>query len=173
MKKKIAVMEEKNLILREITKEDIEQIRLWRNREEVRTRFIHDDLITESQQETWYRSYQNKDNDIMWMAIEKSNKKPVGTVSLYDIDRVGKTAEVGRVIVAPEHRRKGLGKRLMESALDYAFIEIGLHMVCLSVFYDNIVPMKIYLDLGFIPYDAVAHKGRYLIFLRKTNPESR
>lgn len=166
MKPQDTVIREGDILLRPITEEDIEAIRLWRNREEVRSQFVYDQIISREAQEQWYRSYLDKEDDIVWMAVDAASGEKLGTVSLYDIDAEMHGAEVGRLIVPKENRRRGLGKLLLALAIRYAFEKLGSRTIRLSIFYDNLASMKINLALGFIPCDAVEYGGRYLIQLK-------
>lgn len=59
--------------------------------------------------------------------------------------------------VAPEFRGKGIGRRLMSSALERAASFSGLEQVLLAVVTTNDAARRLYLSLGFEPY-AVERK---------------
>lgn len=153
-------------LIRPIEREDIEQLRLWRNQIEIRSQFIDDRQITEEQQRQWYELYLGKEDDIVWIARELSSNQPVGSVSLYDIDYQNKTAEVGRLMVAKESRGRGLGRLLMQHGVQEAFA-LGIQQVYLEIFHDNTVSLQINLSIGFVPCGVREAKGKYLIQLQK------
>jgi RimJ/RimL family protein N-acetyltransferase len=80
----------------------------------------------------------------------------VGIVSLFRFPRT-KTkhrAIVGGMYVAPEARRLGAGKALMQALMTHAHTVEGLEEVVLAVTVGNEVARKLYLDAGFVPYSV-------------------
>lgn len=61
-------------------------------------------------------------------------------------------ARVWGVYVKPSHRRKGIGRALMEELLRRARFQPGLEQVTLSVTTAQAAARTLYLDLGFIAY---------------------
>lgn len=57
----------------------------------------------------------------------------------------------GFVIIAPELRRSGNGKKMLELALEYAKINLKATKVTLGVFENNPKAQKCYESVGFIP----------------------
>lgn len=152
---------------RTITEEDIEQLRLWRNDPEVRSQFIYDKEISPAEQEKWYHDHQQRKDDIIWIAYDKTTGKNIGTVALYQINKQEKTGEIGRLMTAPQNKGQGLGRILMQYAVDRAFSDFDLQTVRLEIFYDNIPSMRINLSLGFVPCGVHEVDGRFLIHLSK------
>lgn len=66
-------------------------------------------------------------------------------------------AEIGIVAVAPEHRKKGLGKRLMEKLEDIA-ISLGAEQTFLEVRVSNQAALALYRGFGF---EIVRKRERY------------
>lgn len=67
------------------------------------------------------------------------------------------TADLTRIAVEPDHRRNGLGRELVEEALNEA-VSRGCDQVMLEVSADNAAAVNLYLDKGF---HEVARRDRY------------
>jgi RimJ/RimL family protein N-acetyltransferase len=73
----------------------------------------------------------------------------VGHVELGSIDHVHRSLRIGRVVVAPHHRGRGIGTALMRAALTVAFEQLQMHRVELSVFDFNRAAIACYERVGF------------------------
>lgn len=154
------------LVFRMIAAGDIQELRLWRNREQVRSQFVYNRPVNEKEQESWYETYQKKDDDIVWIAGEEKTGRKVGSVALYAIDRSRKTAEIGRLILAEGMEGRGFGRMLLREALRIGFDAFELEEIEVKIFYDNLPSMHINLSLGFIPCGVEEIGGRYLIQMK-------
>lgn len=135
-----------DITLCEINKNDIEIIRLWRNKKNIRKCFINNEIISSKQQINWYKNYSFKNNDIMF--IIKYLGKPIGCVALYNINN--KKAEFGRLIIGDDiNRGKGLALRASYMLCKYGFNKLNLEMIYLSVFKNNKKAINLYIKLGF------------------------
>ncbi|MDO5066674.1 MAG: GNAT family N-acetyltransferase [Propionibacteriaceae bacterium] len=66
-------------------------------------------------------------------------------------------AELYRVVVAPQHRRRGLGSELVRRGLTWAGAQ-GMQRVMLEVAHDNDAAIALYRGHGFVP---VAGRANY------------
>lgn len=73
-----------NINLRSITRNDIEKIRIWKNR--YRKFFFHNKLITKEEQTKWFESYLKRENDFIF--IISFGKEDIGCIGFRDIDKV-------------------------------------------------------------------------------------
>lgn len=68
------------------------------------------------------------------------------------------------VFTSPRHRRQGLGRQVVETALQHAF-DNGVHRVHLQVYLPNEPAIVLYKSLGFVEYgvepEAVCLDGKY------------
>src|SRR5579863_6718065 len=99
-----------DIILQTISYDDFIATLEWRNRDENRKQFIYDRIISLEDHQRFYESYQNKQDDYIFL-VTNQNQDKIGMVSLYNIQN--KTAEFGRMLVNPEFT----GKKLMKKAL--------------------------------------------------------
>jgi len=85
------------------------------------------------------------------LTVAESEKQIIGFVNLYDFT-AGNEVFIGNLIISNQHRKKGLGRKLVQHMLAIAFTELKLANVCLSVFNENTVALNLYHSLGFRPY---------------------
>ncbi|RSS82001.1 GNAT family N-acetyltransferase [Streptomyces sp. WAC06614] len=84
----------------------------------------------------------------VWTAVAGPTGAPLGHVSL--LRRAdGSGARLGRVLIAPEARGRGLGEQLLTQVLDRAFGELDLPAVDLGVYTHNTAAVRLYERLGF------------------------
>lgn len=139
------------LVFRPISNTDIETLRLWRNKEENRTKFIYNGIISQEQQINWYESYKSKDNDLMFIVSEESSGILFATASLYNIDYTNLSGEFGRIMIGEDgYKARGIGAKITSVIVNYAFEELNLAIVCLEVFSDNISAIRTYQKAGFV-----------------------
>ncbi len=100
-------------------------------------------------------------NDLIFIAKRVSDSQSVGQVSLYNIDPLTKTAEVGRFISAPNYAGNGYMKNACQILLDMAFNKIGLKNIFLEVFSNNTRAINLYKNLGFSYISTTNDLDRY------------
>jgi len=88
---------------------------------------------------------------IAWTAVTPPATAPVGHIQLVLTDDPARGL-LGRVIIAPAHRGQGLGRQLVEAALDAA-VARGLRVVELKVRAYNEAAIRTYSNLGFRKID--------------------
>ncbi len=59
------------------------------------------------------------------------------------------TLHLGRIIVSPQARGRGLGRVLMQALMGQALQSAGVERLTLRVYRDNVAAMTLYRDLGF------------------------
>ena len=91
-----------------------------------------------------------KDSEsIVFSITDTINDKAIGYVSIKGINRVEGHAEVGIGIMEKEYRGKGYGTEALEQAVDYAFNELGLTLLGLTVITSNQRAIQAYKKVGF------------------------
>lgn len=140
----------KDVCLISLKEEDIQLIRTWRNQDNVRSKFINQDIITEEAQKNWFKKYILKPDDYVFVIIEKCTQKKIGMCALYNFIEDEECAEFGRFIIGDKDSHgKGYGKDALETALRVAFKTLKLKKVHLEVFKDNVPAVSIYEKCGF------------------------
>ncbi len=88
------------------------------------------------------------------------NGVAVGHVEIMAVDYVEKRGVLARVLIGPKnHRGKGLGKSMIQSALNFAFNDLALDNLDLGVFKFNKAAILCYKQLGFEPYITIPNMG--------------
>ena len=88
-------------------------------------------------------------------AIHPSGEKaPVGVISLMNLSEANQSAELSVIVGSPEDRSHGYGAEAIKLIVRYAFEDLGLNRVGLSVFDFNDAAISTYERLGF------EHEGR-------------
>jgi RimJ/RimL family protein N-acetyltransferase len=140
--------------LRLLAREDLAMTLAWRNRDDVRRWFLHSDVLTLAQHESWFETHQAGDDALMFIVEELATRAPVGQVSIYNIDREVGEAEVGRFIAAQNASGKGFIREAIVALLEFAFGELNLSRVFLEVYADNERAIRLYESVGFVRIDA-------------------
>jgi RimJ/RimL family protein N-acetyltransferase len=110
-------------------------------------------------------------------AIDRDSGNVIGHLELGAIDLHNRSTRIGRVLLAPEARGRGLGAALMRAGLAKAFGEMGMHRVDLWVFESNRGAIACYERVGFRHEGVVreafkAGDGEYWSFLLMSLLES-
>jgi RimJ/RimL family protein N-acetyltransferase len=86
---------------------------------------------------------------IVFSITSAINKKAIGYVSIKGINKEEGYAEVGIAIIDKEYRGKRYGTEALKQAVDYAFNELGLTLLGLTVFPSNQRAIQAYERVGF------------------------
>lgn len=138
-----------NIELRPLEKNDIENLRVWRN-DVTQTKYLRKiTYITPEMQMKWYQEYL-RDRDIIVFAIVETVKlkRIVGSLSLYNFR--GRTAEIGKIQIGdPEAHGQGIGSVSFVMAMKLGFEKLRLEKIVASVHQNNIAAYKSYKRIGF------------------------
>lgn len=138
------------LYLQSVAPKDAGLLAKWRFSDQNYDFFYEYIPTTEEQNEKWIESVLNKKNEINLIAYEKESDRPVGMISLIDIDARNQKCEIGRVLIGnAEDRKKGYGKHLIFLVLEYAFLHLNMRKVYLEVFAENDRAVRFYQKSGF------------------------
>ena len=159
-------LESERLILRELRNDDIEQVRVWRNQLEIRTWFLHDDIISMEQQQEWYKRYREKPDDLMVMVEIKDTGTPIGSIALYNTDMERHRSEIGRIMIGNlEYTGKGYAREAMQCIIDAVFTHTPLEEIYLEVKGDNDSAIHLYKRCSFITTGKMFKKGIPLLVM--------
>ena len=151
--------------VRELLKEDIEFLRVLRNKDVNRKNFIYQKEISSEEQQLWFESYSKNTQDHMYSVVRNSDDSLIGFAALYNMKEL--EAEFGRLIVDKDkYNQPGLGKFILKYLINVARDKFHLQKLKLEVFADNIPALKIYEQCGFIEYDRASLDNRILIKMK-------
>lgn len=85
----------------------------------------------------------------------RDEREPIGVISLMNVSEANASADMSIILGPSEERDQGHGADAISTLLDYAFRELDLHRVALSVFEFNEAAIATYEKLGF------RKEGRY------------
>ena len=150
-KRQISPLVSGRVRLRLLEEADLPMTRAWRNQDHIRKWFFNSDLITPERHHAWWRQYQDRDDDFVFIIEETETlKRPVGQVALYNIDWASRRAEYGRLMIGePDAQGQGLARLATSTIVDQALTPWGLEEVYLEVLAANLPALAIYRGCGF------------------------
>ena len=86
---------------------------------------------------------------LIFKAVDSESGEAVGHIELGALDRHNQSLRIGRVLLAPAVRGRGLGGAMMRAALAYAFDVLHVHRAELGVFDVNPRAVACYERVGF------------------------
>jgi UDP-4-amino-4,6-dideoxy-N-acetyl-beta-L-altrosamine N-acetyltransferase len=150
--------------LRRIEREDIPTFVRWFSDPEVREFLLLNRPISMAEEQQWFEE-QLRSRDSEVFAIETTEGVHIGNIGLHDIDWLHRSAEMGIVIGEKQCWSQGYGSDATRVLLRFAFDEMNLHRVQLTVYEDNARAIRAYGKCGFRQEgrlrDAIFRKGRY------------
>ena len=139
----------KNVELRPLYQNDIENLRNWRN-DEKNTKFLRKiPFISSDAQEQWYRKYLANPDEMCFSIYEIHElNRIVGSLSLYNFSNA--QAEFGKILIGDEEAHgKKIGVNSIIALLSIAFFQLDLSRVYLHVFNNNKPAKHVYETVGF------------------------
>lgn len=136
----------KDIRLRLIKFEDTDFVLSLNNNLIIKKSFPRNYDITK-QMHTRFLGDARKNGDYYFIISYKS--MPVGTISIYDINKVHKRAEWGRFIIHPDFQRQGIGTLVLKKIIEYAFNDLDLHRLYCYIMSDNNSTIELYKKIGF------------------------
>lgn len=143
------LIEGTHVILREITKNDTNNIVKWRNNPNVMKNFIFRDKFTPEMHNHWLDTKVASGEVIQYIIIDKETDTEIGSVYFRDIDKKSSSAEYGIFIGEDNYRGKGLGTETASLFINYGFESLKLHRIFLRVIAENKAAFHAYKAAGF------------------------
>jgi len=146
--------ESDRLILRFISESDFEHLKRWSVSPEYLKQWAGPSLTYPLEDEQLVKYLKDANHPglsdrLIFCAIQEATQQVVGHISFSAIDRVNRSARIGRVVVDPEFQGKGIGKRMMQEMLRIGFEGLDLHRLSLGAFDFNTAALKAYEAVGF------------------------
>ena len=147
-------LESERLWFRPPEEADAERVAGWINDPRVR-HFLHRafPLSLEGEREA-IRSRQGQPGGgtpeiVSFLFAPRGEEEPIGSTGLFGFDWPARVAEWG-IVIDPAHWNHGYGREVARRLLRYAFEELGLHRVSLSVTAHNLGGLRAYEAAGFV-----------------------
>jgi RimJ/RimL family protein N-acetyltransferase len=105
--------------------------------------------LSPSAVERMFDSRELSSTDHSFAIHRRGNTAPLGVISLMNVSESNSSADLSIIVGRREHRDRGYGAEAISLILDYAFEELDLNRVALSVFEFNEAAISTYERLGF------------------------
>ena len=106
--------------------------------------------VDETAHREWFDSIRKRPDVVIFGIHELATGRLVGTCQLLAIQPIHRKAELQIRIGDPAARGRGLGREAVELLLDFAFHDLNLHRVELTVLSGNEAALKTYAGAGFV-----------------------
>lgn len=151
--------------LRPIERGDLPAMVAWRNNPRVLRAFFTQSRLTMQDQEVWYEKYCSRQDEKLFV-IETKERKAVGTIGLSKIDRINRSAELGRLMIGDDDEiGNGFALDAVRTVVGFAFSQLNLNRIWLEVFSWNLAAINVYIRCGFrqegIKRQAVLVDGKF------------
>ncbi len=138
--------------LRTIELGDTDNIVKWRNVDSVKKYLYTQDELTAEQHIAYYERCVKSGKCAQFIISVRDDEryKDIGTVFIKNIDHKNHSGEYGIFIGEESARGRGYGKEATKLILRYAFGELKLHRIFLTVMCDNLQAISAYEKSGFV-----------------------
>lgn len=144
---RIKIIGDDNLYLSQLTLEDASLLENWhRDIDIIKNVGAFNDVFGYQDAKQWF--YEGK-HKYFYMIIDAFHNKPIGYCDLYDINRKDKIATLGISIGDKASRNKGYGQKAVHLLVKYAFEELDINNIMLTVKEFNLSAINCYLKVGF------------------------
>ena len=134
------------LYLRPVEPNDALWVCKWRNSDKARAAFFSGDVVVTPDTHMLF-CHERTLHDLVWMACKDDTDQRVGMAAL-TVEPRNRTAQFGRLIVAPEYAGKGFAERIVRLALSFAWDVLHLSACGLVVKSDNHKAIELYERCG-------------------------
>ncbi len=110
--------------------------------------------------------YNKDDGGCFWVAENEHKSKIIGTAAIRSLNQLCSSCELKRLFVSKEYRRLGIGKRLLEVALDFAR-KVGYSKIFLYSSSDLKAARMLYLENGFVDIPRYNDDDRANVFMQR------
>jgi len=147
-------MNEGNLQLRPVTQYDAKMLYDWANDPETRRASFSSDPILWETHTQWLSTILNSDCHHIYIAQDEKGA-PVGQIRF---ETEGTQATLS-IVVAPESRGKGYGKKITQAGSTYLFTNPEIQMIHAYVKLDNAASINLFIKTGFREEKETEIKG--------------
>jgi RimJ/RimL family protein N-acetyltransferase len=147
----------KRIRFRGIGRADLPIFVAWMNDPDVRRGTSRYLPLSLGQEEAWYAEVLKRPAEEQPFGIEMRKGRGwllIGTISFFDINWQGRSAELGIMIGEKSEWNKGYGREAMWLMMQHGFETLNLHRIVLHVYPENGGAVRVYEKIGFV------HEGR-------------
>ena len=148
------------VLLRPIAAGDIEQLRQWRNRDDIRLQMADTSLITAEQQQRWFGALSQQRHACYFTAcaLTGAQTQPIGYANLLNPSgeplTTGQCLETGLYVGDDRYRGSIFSFAIAMLVLDYGFGPLAAKMVMARVKPDNQAALRFNQALGYVAQPA-------------------
>jgi len=145
------ILQGEYVLLRAVESDDLETLRVWRNRQQYRQFFREYRDITPKMQQSWYEKTVLADDSVTMFAItDRQNNRLLGASGLCYIDQRNSSADFSIYLGADdlyidEKYAPDAGKLLLE----YGFSTLKLHRIWAEIYAIDMAKQQLLPNLGF------------------------
>lgn len=141
----------KKIYLDSLNKNDLKNLRIWRNNQNYRKFFREFREISEKDQLDWFNEIVKKNDHTIMFAIRNSKKKLIGCCGLVYINWKDKNADLSLYIGENNVYidNKGYAIESVKLLLKYGFHELNLNRIWTEIYEFDQKKIKLYSQLGF------------------------
>lgn len=139
--------------LRPVTYADTDHIVRWRNSWDVKKSLYSQEDLTAQQHLEWMERNEKTHSSYQFIIVctmEDGTSLDIGTIFIKNINVRNRKGEFGIFIGEPSAKGKGYAAQATAQILRFAFEQLDLNRVYLSVFSDNLPGIRAYLQAGFL-----------------------
>lgn len=149
-----------------LTQNDFENVVDLRNEEKNRYFMAQKQLLTVADQEKWYESYSDRNNDLYWCIFDKK-KRFIGTMRLYDISLDCEILDQGSFMIYEKYAQEApyaIEAELL--SLDFAFNVLNIKSIINEDRADNKIMNNLTKKIGFTYIkDTIINGENYKYYL--------
>lgn len=133
--------------LRQVSEEDRDRLRTWRNLPEVAAFMYTTHEIGRVEHDRWFDRLLEGRDRLAWTV--RMDGVPVGAAFVSDIDRTNQRASWAFYLADPATRGRGVGSAVEVLVLQHAFDDLSLHKLCCEVLSYNTAVVAMHKKFGF------------------------
>jgi [ribosomal protein S5]-alanine N-acetyltransferase len=156
-----------SIVLRKPEPVDLDALYVQKNDPEVKRLlggFAHP--MSRRDLDEWLEFHRKRQDEVLWTIADEADDRCLGHIGLYKIDPIARSAELGIMIGDKAAWGKGIGTEATRQALKYAFSQMNLNRIGLTVLATNERAIRLYCRLGFaregVQRQAIYRDGLYV-----------
>ena len=135
-------------VIKGITKDSVNEIYKWVNREELRPLTGTVYPVSEYEHEKWVEKQVTSPDRKLFLISEKRTGKNIGTIGLKNFDWINRNVELFVSVGDYPDNTGGYGSDAVRVLVSYCFNRLNLHKVYLHVFESNTRAIRCYEKVG-------------------------